>query len=307
MSISASDIHQVEQYLRDLQHEICEQLTAVDGAQEFLAQDWDFSSGAGGGNSRVLEGGTVFEKAGVNFSSIAGSSLPAAATATRSALSNRPYAATGISVVIHPCNPYVPTTHMNLRFIRIEEARWWFGGGFDLTPYYGFREDAVHWHREAQAACAGYGDGLYTRLKNHCDEYFFIKHRNEARGIGGLFFDDFNARGFAHSFAFIKSVGDHFLRAYMPIVERRMSMPYGKRERQFQLMRRGRYVEFNLVYDRGTLFGLQSGGRVESILMSLPPQVVWRYDWQAEPGSAERELTERFLQPQDWLGAECQD
>ena len=294
----------VETYLRALQNDICRELAAINGDQEFFEQDWNFSNGHGGGNSRVLEDGRVFEKAGVNFSSIGGDCLPAAATESRDSLKDKPYGATGISVVVHPRNPYVPTTHMNLRFIQIKDTRWWFGGGFDLTPYYGFDEDAVFWHQNANAACTSFGRDLYARLKTRCDEYFFIKHRDEARGIGGIFFDDFDEGGFEHSFNFLQSVGRHFLKAYLPIVERRKNISYGERERQFQLMRRGRYVEFNLIYDRGTLFGLQSGGRVESILMSLPPHVVWRYDWQPEPGSAEHNLTERFLRPRDWLSAE---
>ena len=290
----------VEAYLRSLQQRICHALEALGGADRFIEDQWDYSGG-GGGNSRILESGTVFEKAGVNFSSIHGVELPPAATVKRTDLKDKPFSAMGVSVVAHPLNPYVPTTHMNVRFIHVDRTKWWFGGGFDLTPYYGFADDAVHWHRTAASACEGFGEGLHQRLKTWCDEYFFLKHRSEARGIGGIFFDDFTAGGFDHSFRFLKSVGDHFLRAYVPIVERRQHTPYGDRERNFQCMRRGRYVEFNLIYDRGTLFGLQSGGRTESILMSLPPSVTWRYDWRAEPGSVEQRLIEDFLTPRDWL------
>lgn len=301
----AADADRVEAYLRTLQRDVCHALEALGGPERFIEDQWDYSGG-GGGASRILESGAVFEKAGVNFSSIHGVRLPPAASAKRAELSDRPFSAMGVSVVAHPLNPYVPTTHMNVRFIRVDGARWWFGGGFDLTPYYGFVEDAVHWHRTAAAACEGFGDGLHQRLKTWCDEYFFLRHRNEARGIGGIFFDDFTDGGFDHSFRFLKSVGDHFLKAYIPIVERRQHTPYGARERDFQLMRRGRYVEFNLIYDRGTLFGLQSGGRTESILMSLPPNVTWRFDWRAEPGSAERRLTEEFLIPRDWLSVQTE-
>jgi coproporphyrinogen III oxidase len=234
--------------------------------------------------------------------------LPASATAARPDLAGRSFQATGISLVIHPLNPYVPTSHANLRLFMAEKEGappiWWFGGGFDLTPYYGFEEDAVHWHRTARAACAPFGDGVYPRFKKWCDEYFYLKHRREARGIGGLFFDDLNEWGFARCFAFVRSVGDHYLEAYLPIVQRRKGTEFGGRERDFQLYRRGRYVEFNLVYDRGTLFGLQSGGRTESILMSLPPKVGWRYDYRPDPGTPEAELYERFLPARDWLAAE---
>ena len=300
MPVVESEAMKVEIFLKKLQERICSGLEALENSQKFAQDEWKFSGG-GGGDSRVLESGTVFEKAGVNFSSIQGMQLPAAATEKRKNLKDQSFSATGISVIVHPCNPYVPTTHMNLRFIRVGVESWWFGGGFDLTPYYGFVEDAIHWHRTAAAACEGFGDGLHLRLKNWCDEYFYLKHRNESRGIGGVFFDDFTEGGFDHSFEFLQSIGSHFLDAYLPIVERRMLTPFGEREREFQLIRRGRYVEFNLVYDRGTLFGLQSGGRTESILVSLPPSVSWRYDWKAEPGSAEAKLAEEFLQPQDWL------
>ena len=300
MTVTPEQIAQVEVFLQNLQSRICDELERLDGAGKFNRDEWKFADG-GGGDSRVLESGNVFEKAGVNFSSIHGASLPAAATEKRTHLGSRPFNATGVSLVIHPLNPYVPTTHMNLRFIHVDGGDWWFGGGFDLTPYYGFVEDAVHWHQTAAAACADFGEDLYPRLKNWCDEYFYLKHRDENRGIGGLFFDDFKEGGFSHSFAFLRNVGLHFLNAYVPIVKRRMGQGYGDRERQFQLIRRGRYVEFNLVYDRGTLFGLQSNGRTESILMSLPPYVTWRYNWQAEPGSPEQQLVDVFLKPRDWL------
>lgn len=293
----------VEDYLLALQVRICAALTGIDGGG-FRDDRWE-RPGGGGGCSRVLEGGTVFEKAGINFSRVYGTGLPPSATAHRPELAGRDFEALGVSLVIHPHNPYVPTSHANVRFFiaRKPDADpvWWFGGGFDLTPYYGFDEDAVHWHRVAREACASFGDDVYPRYKRWCDEYFYLKHRNEPRGIGGLFFDDLNSGGFERCFAFMQSVGDHYLPAYVPIVERRKDLAYDRREREFQLYRRGRYVEFNLVYDRGTLFGLQSGGRTESILMSLPPQVSWRYDWQPAPGTPEARLYERFLQPRDWL------
>jgi coproporphyrinogen III oxidase len=249
----------------------------------------------------------VFEQAGINFSHVYGEGLPASATAHRPELAGRRFEALGVSLVIHPRNPYVPTSHANVRFFAAykegEAPIWWFGGGFDLTPYYGFEEDAVYWHSVARAACEAFGDEVYPRYKKWCDEYFFLKHRNEPRGIGGLFFDDLNAWSFGRCLAFMQSVGDHYLEAYLPIIARRKSIPYGERERDFQLYRRGRYVEFNLVYDRGTLFGLQSGGRTESILMSLPPLVKWRYNWHPEPGSPEAELYQTFLRPREWLRA----
>ena len=290
----------VEQYLKSLQKQICSQFEVLESTVAFEAEAWNFKDG-GGGDTRILENGEVFEKAGVNFSSIRGMQLPEAATVQRSSLKNKPFAAIGISVVAHPLNPYVPTTHMNLRFILVGDEVWWFGGGFDLTPYYGFEEDAVHWHTVAKHACDPFGDNRYQEYKRWCDEYFYLKHRNETRGIGGLFFDDLKEQGFDFCFRLIQSVGNHFLPAYMPIVKRRMNMKYGQRERDFQLYRRGRYVEFNLVYDRGTLFGLQSKGRTESILMSLPPQVAWKYNWQPERDTPEFELYNRFLKPQDWL------
>lgn len=302
--MNTPDIKAVSDYLLGLQDRICTALEQLDQGKVFREDQWTRDAG-GGGRSRVMEAGAVFEKAGINFSHVHGEELPASATAHRPELAGRSFEALGVSLVIHPHNPYAPTSHANVRFFIAEKPGadpvWWFGGGFDLTPYYGYREDAQHWHRTAKAACDPFGAAMYPRFKQWCDEYFHLKHRDEPRGIGGLFFDDFNELGFDDSFAFMRSVGDHYVPAYAPIVERRMHQPYGDRERQFQLYRRGRYVEFNLVYDRGTLFGLQTGGRTESILMSLPPLVSWRYDWQPEPGSAEAELYEVFLKPTDWL------
>ncbi len=293
----------VKQYLLDLQDVVCAALEEEDGRATFREDAWDRPQG-GGGRSRVLSEGAYIEKAGVNFSHVKGDKLPPSASAQRPELAGRGFEAMGVSLIVHPHNPYAPTSHANVRFfVATKEGEapvWWFGGGFDLTPFYGFREDAVHWHRTAKAACMPFGTDLYERYKKWCDEYFFLKHRQEPRGVGGLFFDDVNEGGFAHSFDFMRSVGDHYLEAYRPIMARRKDMPYGARERDFQLYRRGRYVEFNLVYDRGTLFGLQSGGRTESILVSMPPLVRWEYDWQPEPGSPEAELYEVFLQPNDW-------
>ncbi|MEE2874415.1 MAG: oxygen-dependent coproporphyrinogen oxidase [Candidatus Latescibacterota bacterium] len=284
-----------------LQDRISASWVAEDGGN-FGEDDWA-RPGGGGGRSRALAGG-VIEKAGVNFSHVMGSELPAAASARRPELAGRGFEAMGVSVIVHPRNPFAPTAHANVRFFIAEkegeEAVWWFGGGFDLTPYYGFEEDAVHWHQTAQEACRPFGDELYGKFKKWCDEYFFLKHRDEPRGVGGLFFDDFNEGGFAHCFAFMRSVGESFVAAYMPILQRRKGLEYGDRQREFQLYRRGRYVEFNLVYDRGTLFGLQSGGRTESILVSMPPLVRWEYDWQPEEGSQEAELYDVFLKPRDW-------
>lgn len=297
------DLPAVENYLMQLQDRICSALEALDGRGRFREDAW--RRNGGGGRTRVMTDGAVFEKGGVNYSRLGADRLPDSATSRRPELAGRSFEVAGISVVLHPGNPYVPAAHMNVRFFCASgpgiEAVWWFGGGFDLTPFYGFEDDARHWHRTAHAACAEFGQDVYPRLKKWCDEYFYLKHRREARGIGGLFFDDFNEAGFERCFAFLRSVGDHFLPAYIPIVQRRRSEPYGERERAFQLYRRGRYVEFNLVYDRGTLFGLQSGGRAESILMSLPPLVSWQYDWRPEPGSREAELCERFLTPRDWI------
>ncbi|HSN16943.1 MAG TPA: oxygen-dependent coproporphyrinogen oxidase [Gammaproteobacteria bacterium] len=298
------DIPAVEAYLRSLQDDITSTLERLDGKGRFRRDAWPRPEG-GGGESRVLRHGALFEQAGVNFSDVQGKQLPPSATAHRPELAGRAWRALGVSLVLHPWNPYVPTAHMNVRcFSATKEGEapvWWFGGGFDLTPYYGFEEDARHWHATAKDACdSSFGAEAYPRYKKWCDEYFFLKHRGEARGIGGLFFDDLNAEGFERSFAFTRSVGDHFLPAYAPIVEKRRNMIYGEREREFQLYRRGRYVEFNLVWDRGTHFGLQSGGRTESILMSLPPLVRWEYDYKPEPGSPEAELYEKFLKPRDW-------
>ncbi|MDD3761818.1 MAG: oxygen-dependent coproporphyrinogen oxidase [Nevskiales bacterium] len=298
------DIATVESYLCDLQDRLCAGFEQADGEARFHVDRWERPEG-GGGETRVLRDGAVFESAGVNFSLVHGTRLPPSATAHRPQLAGRHWRAMGVSVVLHPRNPYVPTCHANVRFFVAEQDGeppvWWFGGGFDLTPYYGFDEDARHFHRVARSACAPFGDDLYPRLKTWCDEYFFLKHRNEPRGIGGLFFDDWTEGGFEQSFSLMRSVGDHYAQAYLPIVERRKHTPFGERERAWQLYRRGRYVEFNLVWDRGTLFGLQSGGRTESILMSMPPLAAWRYDYAAEPGSPEAELTERFLKPQDWV------
>jgi len=302
--MSEQQVAAVEAYFLGLQDRICAALEEQDGGARFVADSWQRDAG-GGGCSRVLRDGRVFESAGVNYSHVHGAKLPDSASATRPELAGRSFRALGVSLVIHPRNPYVPTSHCNVRFFQAggadEEPVWWFGGGFDLTPYYGFDDDAVHWHRTAAAACADYGGQRYARLKQRCDEYFFLPHRGEARGIGGLFFDDLREGGFEGCFAFTRSVGDHFLPAYQPIVERRREREFGQRERDFQLYRRGRYVEFNLIYDRGTLFGLQSGGRAESILMSLPPMVAWRYDWKPEPGSPEARLYERYLKPRNWL------
>jgi len=301
-------VEDVRTYLLDLQQRICAAIEQADGQAKFLHDDWTRPPGghlAGDGRTRVLAEGAVFEQAGINFSHVKGASLPPSATAHRPELAGRRFEALGVSLVIHPRNPFVPTSHANVRFFIAEKDGeapvWWFGGGFDLTPYYGFDEDCIHWHTIARAACEPFGADLYPKYKRWCDEYFFLKHRNEPRGIGGLFFDDLNEGGFERCFTFMQSVGDHYIPAYLPIVERRKDTPYGERERDFQLYRRGRYVEFNLVYDRGTLFGLQSGGRTESILMSLPPLVKWRYHWVPEPGTPEARLYEYFLQPRDWV------
>jgi len=362
---SPPDAAAVRRYLLDLQARICCELAEEDGGADFGRDEWSRDEArsetsalsgdrhrsadsdkcaslgggtaqnptlGGGGLTRVLSEGAVFEKAGVGFSHVHGTALPPSATAQRPELAGKAWEAMGVSLVIHPRNPYVPTSHANVRFFctydqantqaasggasseRLTDTRqinrpqtaaaastWWVAGGFDLTPYYGFEEDCVHWHRTAHDAVAPFGPDLYPRFKNACDDYFSLKHRDEARGIGGLFFDDFNALGFAQSFALLRSVGDAFLRAYRPIVARRKATPYGERERQFQLLRRGRYAEFNLVWDRGTQFGLQSGGRTESILMSLPPLARWDYAWTPKPGSPEAALTEHFLQKRDWL------
>ena len=295
--------------MRSLQSKICSDLEALeDSSQTFSPDSWTREEG-GGGLSMVLEGGETFEKAGVNFSHVTGSQLPPSATASRPELAGRPFHATGVSIVIHPRNPYVPTSHANVRFFLApahqddQNPVWWFGGGFDLTPYYGFKEDAVSWHKMAKQACDPFGQEIYPIFKQACDDYFYLKHRNEPRGIGGLFFDDYNQGGFENAFALTRSVGESYLKAYTPIVELRKSTPYGEREREFQLYRRGRYVEFNLVYDRGTLFGLQSGGRTESILMSLPSLVSWKYDYKPDLDTPEHDLYETFLNPKDWISS----
>jgi coproporphyrinogen III oxidase len=297
-------IEEVKSWLLSLQDRICTELQEEDCGAVFREDEWQRPEG-GGGRSRVLVDGAVFEKAGVNFSHVQGDSLPGSASAHRPELAGRGFQAMGVSLVIHPHNPYVPTSHANVRLFVAEKPGsppvWWFGGGFDLTPYYGFEEDCRHWHSVSREACAPFGDDVYPRYKKWCDDYFYLPHRHEPRGVGGLFFDDLNEWGFATSFAFVRAVGDAYLPAYRPIVQRRKDHAWGERERQFQLYRRGRYVEFNLVYDRGTLFGLQSDGRTESILMSLPPLVRWEYDYHPEPGSEEARLTEYFLQPRDWL------
>jgi len=298
-----SDPEAVRDYLLGLQDSIASALEAEDGGR-FREDAWE-RPGGGGGRSRILERGGLFEKAGINFSDVAGEGLPASATQGRPELAGRSFRAMGVSLVLHPESPYVPTSHANVRYFLAEKAGaepvWWFGGGFDLTPYYPFEEDAVHWHETARAACRPFGDDVYPRFKRWCDEYFYLRHRDEPRGVGGLFFDDLNQWGFERSFEFLRAVGDAFVPAYLPIARRRRGTPWGERERAFQLYRRGRYVEFNLIYDRGTLFGLQSGGRTESILMSLPPLVRWDYDWHPEPGSPEERLYTEFLHPRDWV------
>lgn len=302
--MSSPDIDAIKRFLLSLQDTLCQQLEQMDGAETFREDAWEYATG-GGGRSRVLRQGQVFEQAGVNFSHVSGASLPPSASVHRPELAGRSFQAMGVSLVIHPLNPYVPTSHANVRFFIAEKEGeapvWWFGGGFDLTPYYGFEEDAVHWHQTAHDLCQPFGEAVYPRYKAWCDEYFFLKHRNEARGIGGLFFDDLNTPDFATSFAFMQAVGQGFADAYLPIVQRRKDLPWGEREREFQLYRRGRYVEFNLVWDRGTLFGLQSGGRTESILMSMPPLVRWEYQYAPESDSPEAALYRDFLPPRDWL------
>ena len=297
----------VRLYLMALQETLCTTLQTLDTGLQCREDHW-MREGGGGGRSRMLQDGRVLERAGANFSHVHGERLPAAATLQRPHLSGGHFEAMGVSLVTHPLNPYVPTAHLNVRFFIVTQPdgtlHWWFGGGFDLTPYYPFAEDVRHWHRVAMAACAGFGDSgeeTYRNCKRQCDEYFFLPHRNEPRGVGGLFFDDLDAWGFQSCFRFVRSVGDHFLPAYLPIIERRMRTPWGQRERRFQCYRRGRYVEFNLVRDRGTLFGLQSGGRTESVLMSLPPVVHWRYDWRPKQGSMEAALYEKYLIPKDWV------
>lgn len=302
--MSVPDATVVKAFLLDLQHRICAGLEQLDGQASFAADSWTRAEG-GGGTSRVLTQGAVFEQAGVNFSHVTGAAMPASATAHRPELAGRSFEAMGVSLVIHPRNPYIPTTHANVRFFIAHkdgaDPVWWFGGGFDLTPYYPFEEDVREWHQSAKNLCQPFGDDVYPKYKKWCDEYFFLPHRNETRGVGGLFFDDLNQAGFDKSFDFMQAVGNGFLTAYAPIVERRKETPYGEREREFQLYRRGRYVEFNLVYDRGTLFGLQTGGRTESILMSMPPLVRWQYAYTPEAGSPEADLYDNYLKPRDWV------
>lgn len=304
LAMEQPDIEYINTYLLRLQEIVCAALTAADGGGIFHEDLWQCDEG-GGGRTRVLRHGQVFEQAGVNFSRVYGRALPASATAHRPELVGRSYQAMGVSLVVHPENPFVPTSHANVRFFIAEKPGtipiWWFGGGFDLTPFYGFQEDAFYWHRIAQVLCLPFGGDVYPRYKRWCDEYFFLRHRNEARGIGGLFFDDLNTPDFHQAFSFVRAVGQGYLDAYLPIVERRKSHPWGERERQFQLYRRGRYVEFNLVWDRGTLFGLQSGGRTESILISMPPLALWEYHYEPAPNSAEATLYRDFLPVRDWL------
>lgn len=298
------DINAVKTYLLGLQDRICQRLEEEDGGAVFVEDSWQREEG-GGGRSRVISGGHVFEKGGVNFSHVFGSNLPPSASQARPELAGRSFQALGVSLVMHPKNPYVPTSHANVRFFVAEKPGetpvWWFGGGYDLTPYYGFEEDCRSWHQTAKDACDPFGEENYPRYKKWCDDYFYLPHRDEPRGIGGLFFDDLNEAGFEDSFALMRAVGDSYVEAYQPIVARRKTMTFSEKEREFQLYRRGRYVEFNLVYDRGTVFGLQSKGRTESILMSLPPLVRWDYNWQAEPGSPEAELETKFLVNRNWL------
>jgi coproporphyrinogen III oxidase len=298
------DTRAVKKYLLELQDRICAALEGQDGESKFIQDQWQREQG-GGGRSRVLTNGAVFEKAGVNFSHVHGDALPPSASAVRPELAGRGFEALGVSLVIHPDNPFVPTSHANIRFFIAEKEGeapvWWFGGGFDLTPYYPNHDDVLHWHRAAKATCDPFGEDVYERYKEWCDRYFYLPHRQESRGVGGLFFDDLNEWGFERCFEFLQAVGDGYLVAYQPIVEKRRSLPWNEQQKNFQLYRRGRYVEFNLVYDRGTLFGLQSGGRTESILMSLPPLVAWHYDWQPEPGSPEADLYDNYLHARDWL------
>lgn len=301
---NSEQLQQVQQFLTALQDTICKALELADGEGHFVEDAWQRPEG-GGGRSRVLTNGSVFEQAGVNYSHVFGAQMPASATAHRPELAGRSFHACGVSLVLHPHNPHLPTTHANVRFFIAEkdgeEPVWWFGGGFDLTPYYPYEEDVVHWHQTAKAAVEPFGTEYYPAYKKWCDDYFYLKHRGETRGVGGLFFDDLNALGFSQSFGLMRAVGEAFLPAYLPLVQKRKDTHFTEQQRQFQLYRRGRYVEFNLVYDRGTLFGLQSGGRTESILMSMPPLVRWQYGYQPEPGSAEAMLYQRYLKPQDWL------
>ncbi len=297
-------IEAVKSYLLDLQDRICLALEQEDGGACFQQDEWQ-RPGGGGGRTRVLANGAVIEKGGVNFSHVFGDKLPPSATQSRPELAGRTFQAMGVSLVIHPENPYVPTSHANVRFFVAEkegeEPVWWFGGGYDLTPYYGVEEDCVFWHQTAKDACQPFGDDVYPRFKKWCDDYFYLKHRDESRGVGGLFFDDYSEGGFEHAFALMRAVGDSYIQAYQPIIARNKHRSYGQKQRDFQLYRRGRYVEFNLVYDRGTIFGLQSNGRTESILMSLPPLVRWEYDFHPEAGSEEAALYEKFLPHREWV------
>ena len=298
-------IEQVKKYLVQLQESICSDLESLDGRAIFEIDRWTKEDGSGSGITSVICDGNIFEKGGVNFSIVQGNKMPKSASALRPELEGRKYTALGVSLVMHPENPYIPTVHANVRFFVAEESGkepiWWFGGGFDLTPFYGFDEDAVHWHTTAKKACLPFGEKVYSKYKKWCDDYFYLEHRDEQRGIGGLFFDDLNEGGFDRCFEFMKSVGNHFTDAYLPIVIKRKDTPYGEKERNFQLYRRGRYVEFNLIYDRGTLFGLQSGGRTESILMSMPPEVKWSYQFQVEKDSEEGKLYNHYLKPKEWI------
>ena len=297
-------IEQVKKYLIDLQQAICSEIELLDGGSVFEQDYWSRDDQRGNGVTCIISNGNVFEKGGVNFSIIRGDKMPKSATALRPELEGRQYTALGVSLVLHPDNPFIPTAHANVRFFVAEEQGkdpiWWFGGGFDLTPYYGFDEDAVHWHETAKKACIPFGKDVYPKYKKWCDDYFCLTHRNEQRGIGGLFFDDLNG-DFEECFDYMKSVGSHFTEAYIPIAKKRMNTTFSEKQKDFQLYRRGRYVEFNLIYDRGTLFGLQSGGRTESILMSLPPKTQWSYQYKIEPGSEEEKLTSYFLKPRDWV------
>jgi len=307
MTHPTQDLDAVRTYLTGLQTQIADALGTFDGTA-FAVDSWQRAPGdrlRGGGTTRILEGGQFFERGGIGFSDVAGDALPASASASRPQLAGRGFEAMGVSLVLHPRNPHCPTVHMNVRLLIAtkpgEAPLFWFGGGMDLTPYYGYEEDARDFHRVCRDSLAPFGAELYPRFKAWCDEYFYLKHRNEPRGIGGIFFDDYSEPNFEQAFAMMRSVGDGFLKAYLPIIERRRDTPYGEKEREFQTMRRGRYVEFNLVFDRGTLFGLQSGGRTESILMSMPPAVTWRYDWKPEPGSPEARLYSDFLVAREWL------
>lgn len=302
--MSKNDLASICEYLMQLQDRICQALEVEDQHANFIEKNLEGEKGALA-RPRTLSEGALFEKAAVNFTRAVGRTLPSTATLRRPELSGLPFTAASLSLITHPKNPYIPTSHMNLRCFIIETAgdkqAWWFGGGFDLTPFYGFEEDARHWHQNALKACMPFGSDLYPRLKSWCDEYFFLPHRDEARGVGGLFFDDFSEGSFENCFGLMRSVGDHYLEGYLPIVQRRKDLPWGDRERKFQLYRRGRYVEFNLVYDRGTLYGLQSGRRVESVLSSLPPVARWEVDYVPDPGSPESELSEKFLRPREWI------